>query len=566
MNGARALVRALEVEGVDIVFGYPGGAILPVYDALVDSKLRHVLVRHEQAAAFAADGWARATGQVGVCIATSGPGATNLVTGIADAFADSVPMVIITGQVATGLMGTDAFQELDVLGMTMPVVKHGFVVRRASEMADVIHEAFRIARTGRPGPVLVDVPKDVANAPVEERPQSAVRLASQPDTLAAPDHDALARAAKALERARRPLLYIGGGVRRAGAIPELRALVATTHLPFVSTLMALGSVPTDHRLSLGMLGMHGTKAANYAVQECDLLLCACARFDDRATGKLADFAPHAEVIHIDIDGAEVSKLRKADHPLIGDARVALRELARPLNDIEPWRTKCLDWKRQYQLDPSPRDERMHAPTFLRRLSDRAPHDATFACDVGQHQMWVAQHVRFESPDRHLTSGGLGAMGFGLPAAMGACFARPGSLVIAVTGDGSIMMNLQELATIVRYALPLRIVLIDNRALGLVRQWQELFHEERYSEIDLSDNPDFVRVAEAFGIPAFRVDRADQVERAVERIVTGPPGPLLCHVVVDPTANVWPIVKPGAANSSMLDDDHKPPRSAAGGTR
>ncbi|HXN31906.1 MAG TPA: acetolactate synthase 2 catalytic subunit [Polyangiaceae bacterium] len=565
MNAAAALVRALEAEGVDIVFGYPGGAILPVYDALVDSKLRHILVRHEQAAAFAANGWARATGQVGVCIATSGPGATNLVTGIADAFADSVPMVIITGQVATGLMGTDAFQELDVLGMTMPVVKHGFVVRRAADMADVVHEAFRIARSGRPGPVLVDIPKDVAYAPVDDRVPPSVRLASVPDPVKSPDPEALARAVRAMERARKPLLYIGGGVRRARAIPELRALVETTRLPFVSTLMALGSVPTDHPLSLGMLGMHGTKAANYAVQEADLLVCACARFDDRATGKLADFAPHAEVIHIDIDAAEVGKLRRANVALVGDARVALRELARPLESIEPWRTQCLQWKRQYVLDPSPRDARVHAPTLLRRLSDRAPRDATFACDVGQHQMWVAQHVQFDSPDRHLTSGGLGAMGFGVPAAIGACFARPGSLVITVTGDGSIMMNLQELATIVRYALPLRIVLVDNRGLGLVRQWQELFHEERYSEIDLSDNPDFVRVAEAFGIPAFRVDRADQVEHAVERIVGGP-GPLLCHVVVDPAANVWPIVKPGAANSSMLDDDHKTPRPAAGGAR
>lgn len=565
MNAAKALVRALEAEGVDIVFGYPGGAILPVYDALVDSKLRHILVRHEQAAAFAANGWARATGQVGVCIATSGPGATNLVTGIADAFADSVPMVIVTGQVATTLMGTDAFQELDVLGMTMPVVKHGFVVRRASEMADIVHEAFRIARSGRPGPVLVDIPKDVAYSPVDDRLPPSVRLASVRDPVASPDADSLARATKALERARKPLLYIGGGVRRAHAIPELRALVETTRLPFVSTLMALGSVPTDHPLSLGMLGMHGTKAANYAVQEADLLVCACARFDDRATGKLSDFAPHAEVIHIDIDGAEVGKLRRANVALVGDARVALRELARPLENIEPWRAQCLGWKRQYVLDPSPRDARVHAPTLLRRLSERAPRDATFACDVGQHQMWVAQHVHFDSPDRHLTSGGLGAMGFGIPAAIGACFARPGSLVVTVTGDGSIMMNLQELATIVRYALPLRIVLIDNRGLGLVRQWQELFHEERYSEIDLSDNPDFVRVAEAFGIPAFRVDRADQVEHAVERIVSGP-GPLLCHVVVDPAANVWPIVRPGAANSSMLDDDHKTPRPAAGGAR
>ncbi len=563
MNGAAALVHALEAEGVDIVFGYPGGAILPIYDALVDSKLRHVLVRHEQAAAFAADGWARTTGRVGVCMATSGPGATNLVTGIADAFMDSVPMVVITGQVPTALMGTDAFQELDVLGMTMPFVKHGFVVRKAADMADTVHEAFRIAREGRPGPVLIDVPKDVAYAPVGDRGDRlapSLRAARVPLGTAPPEAESVACAIRMLEQARRPLLYVGGGVRRGRAVPELRALVETARLPVVSTLMALGTVPTDHPLFLGMLGMHGTKAANFAVQDCDLLVCACARFDDRATGKLAEFAPHAEVIHIDVDPAEIGKLRRAGVALVGDARAALRDLARPL-DIDPWRARCLAWKALHTSDPAVSDPHVSAPALLRRLSDRAPRGTIFTCDVGQHQMWVAQHVRFDSPELHLTSGGLGAMGFGLPAAIGACFARPDALVVAVSGDGSIMMNLQELATIARYALPLRIVLIDNHALGLVRQWQELFHEERFSEIDLSDNPDFVRVAEAFGIPAFRVDRAEQVDGAVARLVDGP-GPLLCHVVVDSAAKVWPLVPPGASNGSMLDHDDVP-RPAAG---
>ncbi|MDP9034805.1 MAG: thiamine pyrophosphate-dependent enzyme, partial [Myxococcota bacterium] len=306
---------------------------------------------------------------------------------------------------------------------------------------------------------------------------------------------------------------------------------------------------------LGMLGMHGTKAANFAVQDCDLLVCACARFDDRATGKLSEFAPRADVIHIDIDPAEISKLRRAGVALVGDARVALRELARPLQ-IDDWRARCLDWKRQHPTEVVAGGTRVSAPALLRRLSDSSPRDTVFACDVGQHQMWVAQHVRFDSPEHHLTSGGLGAMGFGLPAAIGACFARPEALVIAVSGDGSFMMNLQELATIVRYALPVRIVLIDNHALGLVRQWQELFHEERFSEIDLSDNPDFVRVAESFGIPAFRVERADQIDGAVERLVHGR-GPLLCHVVVDAAAKVWPLVPPGASNGSMLDHSDYP---------
>jgi acetolactate synthase-1/2/3 large subunit len=555
-SGATLLVRALEAQGVDVVFGYPGGAILPVYDALIDAKFRHVLVRHEQAAALAANGYARASGKVGVCMATSGPGATNLVTGIADAFLDSVPMVIITGQVPTALMGTDAFQEVDVFGMTMPIVKHSFQVRRAADVADTLDEAFFLARSGRPGPVLIDLPKDVGLAATSFAPRTPTG-ALMPR---APSPLAIERASQLLRAARRPLLYIGGGVRWAGAIDELRAFALHSQMPAVATLMALGALPTDHPLFLGMLGMHGTRAANLAVQSCDLLVCAGARFDDRATGKLAEFAPSARVIHLDIDPAEIGKLRAADVPLLGDMRASLRALAVSYSSparaashgsTEAWRSECLANKAEHAWRYDAPIAGVYGPRFLDRLSRAAGPDAIVTCDVGQHQMWVAQHCHFARPERHLSSGGLGTMGFGLPAAIGASFAKPDALVINVTGDGSIMMNLQELATVMRYGLSVKIVLFDNQALGMVRQWQELFADKRYSHIDLSDNPDFVRVAESFGIPAFGVSRADQVDDAIARIVSEP-GPLLAHVSIDAEANVWPLVPPGCSNATMLE--------------
>ena len=549
MKGAAALLAALEAEGVDTIFGYPGGAILPFYDALVDSKIRHILVRHEQAAALAADGYARATGKVGVAVATSGPGATNLVTGIATSYLDSIPVVIITGQVATHFIGTDAFQEVDIFGITLPIVKHSFLVRRAADLTATLHEAFHLARSGRPGPVLIDLPKDVANA------ELPLTLASTPlahDETPPADVRGIARAVELLRTAERPLAYVGGGVRWAGAMPELRAFVERAQIPAVSTLMALGALPTEHPLSLGMLGMHGNRAANAAAQETDLLIAIGARFDDRVTGKLADFAPGARVIHLDVDPAEVGKLRHVDAPLLGHLRASLAGLT-PLSPlaIAPWRERCLAAKNEHAWRYDAPMERVYGPRFLRRLSEVLGPETIVACDVGQHQMWVAQHWQFARPERHLSSGGLGTMGFGLPAAVGAQIGCPGRTVVNVSGDGSFMMNIQELATVARYKLPLKIVLLDNSSLGMVRQWQELFLGRRFSEIDLSDNPDFVKVADSFGIPAFRVQLACEEDDAILRIAKSE-GPLLAHVVIDPEANVWPLVPPGASNATMLE--------------
>jgi acetolactate synthase-1/2/3 large subunit len=547
MKGAEFLVKALEREGVEIIFGYPGGAIMPVYDALLDSKIRHILVRHEQAAALAADGYARATGKVGVCMATSGPGATNLVTGIANAYMDSVPMVAITGQVPTHLMGTDAFQEVDIFGITLPVVKHSFLVQTSEELPRIVHEAFRIARSGRPGPVLIDLPKNVAAGNAEFSFYSS----DEQDDSPAADAESLARAAELIGASRRPIVYAGGGIGMARALAEFGEFIRKTRIPVVSTLKGLGAIPTDHELFLGMMGMHGTKAANHAVQACDLLLCIGARFDDRATGRLAGFAPHAKVIHMDVDPAEIGKLRHADAAVAGSLRGALVALGRDL-DIEPWQRHCLAMKESHAWSYDAPGPGVYAPWFLKRLSELAGENVIVACDVGQHQMWVAQHFEFRRPEQHLSSGGLGTMGFGLPAAIGAQLAYPDACVINVSGDGSIMMNLQELATLRRYNLPVKIVLFDNRALGMVRQWQELFHNRRYSEVDLSDNPDFVQVAESMRIPAIRVEFQKDIEWSIRHLLSEP-GPVLAHVLIRQGENVWPIVGPGMSNSEMLDE-------------
>lgn len=547
MKGAEFLVKALEREGVEIIFGYPGGAIMPVYDALLDSKIRHILVRHEQAAALAADGYARATGKVGVCMATSGPGATNLVTGIANAYMDSVPMVAITGQVPTHLMGTDAFQEVDIFGITLPVVKHSFLVQTSEELPRVVHEAFQIARSGRPGPVLIDLPKNVAAGSAD----FAYHDNEFDEHPPVPHAGSLAQAAELINASRRPIVYAGGGVGMACAVDEFREFIERTRIPVVSTLKGLGAIPTEHELFLGMMGMHGTKAANYAVQACDLLICVGARFDDRATGKLSGFAPHAKVVHMDVDPSEIGKLRHADAPVAGNLRWALVALARDL-EITAWQRHCLALKESHAWNYDAPGPGVYAPFFLKRLSQLAGKNVIVACDVGQHQMWVAQHFDFCRPEQHLSSGGLGTMGFGLPAAIGAQLACPDSCVINVSGDGSMMMNLQELATLRRYDLPVKIVLFDNRALGMVRQWQELFHSRRYSEVDLSDNPDFVQVAESMRIPAIRVEQQKDVEWSVRRLLSEP-GPVLAHVLIHQEANVWPIVGPGMTNSEMLDE-------------
>ncbi|KAF1685224.1 acetolactate synthase 2 catalytic subunit [Pseudoxanthomonas taiwanensis] len=551
-NGAAWLAHALEAEGVDTIFGYPGGAIMPFYDALVDSRLRHILVRHEQGAALAANGYARASGRVGVCVATSGPGASNLVTGIADAMLDSVPMVCITGQVPTTALGTDAFQELDVFGMTMPIVKHSFLVRRVDDLPEVVREAFRIAREGRPGPVLIDMPKDVQVAAATHLP---AHVPAQVEPPAPPADAALAEAVAAIAAAEKPVIYGGGGIALADAVDEFRRFVEATRIPTVLTLRGLGALPGSHPQFLGMLGMHGTRAANIAVQECDLLVVVGARFDDRATGKLSEFAPFARVVHLDADACEISKLRTADIALPGDVRAGLRALAAAGNVAAEgaqaqWRQRCAQLREKHAARYDAPGGDIYAPALLKRLSELCP-DAVVACDVGQHQMWVAQHWRFTHPRNHLTSGALGTMGFGLPAAIGAQFACPGRPVVLVSGDGSFMMNVQELVTLARCKLPVKMVLLDNSCLGMVRQWQELFFDRRYSEIDLSDNPDFAALAQVCGVPATRITRRDEVEDALAALLAAP-GPALLHVAIDARANVWPLVPPNTANSTMLE--------------
>lgn len=556
-NGAQLLARALEAEGVDLLFGYPGGAIMPFYDALPGSKLKHILVRHEQGAALAANGYARASGRVGVCVATSGPGASNLVTGIADAFLDSAPMVVITGQVSTALMGTDAFQELDVFGMTLPIVKHSFLVRSVDDLPGVVHEAFRIAREGRPGPVLIDLPKDVQLA-------DASHLVPRVPAAAAPPppspRDDIARAIEAIAAAERPVVYGGGGIALADAVNAFRGFVEASGMPTVLTLRGLGALPTNHPQLLGMLGMHGCRAANIAVQEADLLICIGARFDDRATGKLAEFAPRARIVHLDADRREIGKLRHADVGVPGNVATSLQAMTGVRPDCGPWLDHCLAQREQHaaRYDAPGRD--VYAPALLRRLSEIAPRDAIVACDVGQHQMWVAQHWKFNHPRNHLTSGALGTMGFGLPAAIGAQFACPNRTVVLVSGDGSFMMNLQELATVARCKLPIKMVLLDNQALGMVRQWQELFFEKNFSEVDLSDNPDFAALARVFGIPALHLDKREDVEDALHALMATP-GPAFLHVGIDARTNVWPLVPPNHSNATMLDAEPQAPAIA-----
>ena len=546
MNGAQDLVKALHQQGVTQVFGYPGGAIMPVYDALYDGGIPHLLCRHEQGAAMAAIGYARSTGKVGVCIATSGPGATNLVTGLADALLDSVPVVALTGQVASPLIGTDAFQEVDVLGLSLACTKHSFMVQSVDELGQVIADAFRIARSGRPGPVLVDIPKDIQLAPADL--ETLIELAEE--SYANDEQAALAEARTLLSNAKKPVLYVGGGVIAADAVNELRQFAATTQMPSVTTLKGIGTLDPNCPHFLGMLGMHGTKAANFVVQECDLLVVAGARFDDRVTGKLAAFAPHAKVIHLDIDEAEVGKLRNAHVALHNDLKTVLPALAMPLK-IDSWREHCSATKNDYPWDYNHPGERIYAPLLLKQLSDALPQDSVVCCDVGQHQMWVAQHMQFDSPRNHISSSGLGTMGFGLPAAVGAKMARPDDTVVLVSGDGSFMMNVQELGTLRRAKLPVKMVLMDNQRLGMVRQWQELFFDARFSETILTDNPDFVRLAAAFDIPGETITRKEDVPAAIARMLQSP-GAYLLHVSIAAEDNVWPLVPPGAANQDMME--------------
>ncbi|MFM5857012.1 acetolactate synthase 2 catalytic subunit [Aeromonas rivipollensis] len=545
MNGAQFLVQALKKQGVTQVFGYPGGAIMPVYDALYDGGLAHQLCRHEQGAAMAAVGYARASGQVGVCIATSGPGATNLVTGLAEALLDSVPLVAISGQVPCAAVGTDAFQEVDVLGMSLSCTKHSFMVTDPADLGRVLAEAFAIATEGRPGPVLIDFPKDVQLAAVPT--QSPLFAVEEPEPLN-PAELTLARTL--LAAAERPVLYVGGGVGMANAEEPLRDFAAATGMPAVTTLKGIGALDPDSPVYLGMLGMHGTKAANYAVQQCDLLVVVGARFDDRVTGKLEEFAPEARVIHLDVDAAEFGKRRAADVGITTDLKRVLPALAMTLA-IDPWREYCAAMAREYAFRYDHPGQPIYAPALLKQLSARLPETSVVACDVGQHQMWVAQHMRFTSPRNHLSSAGLGTMGFGLPAAIGAKMSRPDDEVVLVSGDGSFMMNVQELGTIRRAQLKVKMVLIDNQRLGMVRQWQELFFDGRYSETILSDNPDFIALAAAFGIPGETITCKEQIAGALDRLLASESAYLL-HVAISEEENVWPLVPPGVANHKMME--------------
>lgn len=549
LSGSQILIEALERNGVKQIFGYPGGTIMPVYDALVGSGIKHYLCRHEQGAALAADAFGRVTRKAGVCMATSGPGATNLVTGIANAFMDSVPMVVVTGQVPSALQGTDAFQEVDIFGITLPIVKHSYIVREVADIPRIVSEAFQLAQNGRPGPVLIDLPKDISAGMGE----AVFTQPVEPQAPPKPDTGAMKTASEMLSQARRPLVIAGGGIAISDSVEAFREFATRTGVPVTTTLKGLGVMPTHDPCYLGMLGMHGNGAANHAVQNCDLLMVVGARFDDRATGHLAQFAPSARVIHIDIDPAEISKLRKADVSIVSELAPALEGIRPESQANSGWRAQCMGWIKEFAWRYDAPAEGIYAPRLLRDLSRVQPEGMIITCDVGQHQMWVAQHCTFSDPLQHISSGGLGTMGYGLPAAIGAKVAKPEATVVCVSGDGSIMMNVQELATLKRYGIDVKILLFDNSALGLVRQWQEIFFDGNYSEVHLSDNPDFAGVARAFGIQARSIEQPEEVSEALAWLLNTD-GAAMLHVSIDSMENVWPLVPPGKPNHKMMSSN------------
>ncbi|MGM1016061.1 MAG: acetolactate synthase large subunit [Actinomycetota bacterium] len=563
MTGAEAVVRSLELLGVDDVFGLPGGAVLPLYDTLMgDNQLRHILVRHEQGAGHAAEGYASASGRVGVAIATSGPGATNLVTAIADAYMDSVPIVAITGQVFSTLMGTDAFQEADIVGITMPITKHSFLVKDASEIPGAIASAFEIASTGRPGPVVVDITKDAQQDTVPFIWPPKIDLPGyRPVTKA---HGKQIQAAAALfAAAKKPVLYVGGGVIRGRASKELVELAESTGAPVVTTLMARGAFPDSHPQHLGMPGMHGTVPAVLALQEADLLISLGARFDDRVTGKAALFAPNAKVVHVDIDPAEISKIRMADVPIVGDVRDVLTDLDTAFRsvtggvkpDIEEWWSYLDGLRAEFPLGYAPPSDGLLAPQYvIQRIGELTGPEGIYAAGVGQHQMWAAQFIKYERPNAWLNSGGAGTMGYSVPAAMGAKVAEPDRVVWAIDGDGCFQMTNQELATCAINKIPIKVAIINNSSLGMVRQWQTLFYDGRYSNTDLNTGhdtiriPDFVKLAEAYGCLAIRVEKAEDVDAAIQTALETNDRPVVIDFVVSADAMVWPMVPQGVSNS------------------
>jgi len=552
-KGSQILVDMLVEEGVEIIFGYPGGVVLPLMDVLYDTRsIKFVLTRHEQGAAHMADGYARATGKVGVCLATSGPGATNLTTGIATANMDSIPIVAITGQVRTSLIGNDAFQEADTTGITRPITKHNYLVKDVKDLARTIKEAFYIARTGRPGPVLIDVPADVTLGEVEGEPDKQMRLPGYRPRLDGHPRQIRAAAA-ALNEAQRPVIFIGGGIIISGASDELRTLAETANVPVTSTLMGLGAFPGDHPLFLGMLGMHGTPVANYAVTECDLLFSIGARFDDRVTGKIDAFAPKAKIVHIDIDPTSISKNIKVDIPVVGDAARILRELIPHVRHAErkPWHDQIAEWRRKHPLTYNDKSSGYVKPqAVIQALCRMVPADTIIATEVGQNQMWTALWYTFRKPRTLLTSGGLGTMGYGFPAAIGAQAGCPDRLVIDIAGDGSIQMNIQELATAVNYNLPVKVIILNNGYLGMVRQWQELFYGRRYSQVSLAGSPDFVKLADAFGATGLRLEDPKEIEAKLEQALKTP-GPVLLDVRIEPEENVFPMVPAGQPINHMI---------------
>jgi len=551
ITGARLLMRLLERQGITTIAGIPGGASLPLYDALRESSIRHVLARHEQGAAFIAQGMARATGQPAVCFGTSGPGATNLLTGIADAKLDSIPLVAITGQVPRAMIGTDAFQEIDTYGLTVPITKHNYLVRTAAELLEVVPDAFRVASSGRPGPVVIDVPKDVQ---LEVCQVDALPDPGRPDSPSALDHDALVRAAALLNAAERPVFLIGAGIIAAGASSALRRIAEAASAPVAATLLGLGAMPHDHPLFLGMVGMHAARSTNLVLEDCDLLVGLGIRFDDRATGKVSEFCPRARVVHIDIDPSELGKIRQPTVGLVADVGIALDALE-PLVATVPrsaWLARADALRAAHPLVMPDADDPCSPYGIVRHGAALAGPDAIVTSDVGQHQMWAAQAYPFTRPRQWLTSGGLGTMGFGLPAAIGAALAQPGRPVVCFTGDGSLLMNIQELATLAEEQVPVKVILLDNGHLGLVRQQQELFYGRRYHASRFHAEPDFAAIARGFGIPGHDLGDTREPLATLARAL-GTPGACLVRVPIERAANVYPMVPPGAANREMIEE-------------
>jgi acetolactate synthase-1/2/3 large subunit len=557
LTGSQVLFRTLHKEDANTIFGYPGGSVMDIYDEMFRQKdFRHILVRHEQGAIHAADGYARASGKVGICLVTSGPGATNTVTGIANAYGDSIPVVVFTGQVPTHLIGNDAFQEVDITGITRSCTKHNYLVRRIEDLARTVREAFHIARSGRPGPVLVDLPKDVMQSSIEDSNiEDEVHLNG---TSALPDIEAdCAQAFKLLREARRPLLFVGGGVILGKACDDLRTFAKRLHVPVISSLMGLGAFPGTDPLFLGMVGMHGTYYANMAISNCDLLFAVGVRFDDRVTSKLDAFAPHAKIVHIDIDAVSLERTVRTDIPILSDSKRALQVLNRlmaeesfsyPTDQTREWLEKVAAWKKRVPLSYC-RSQKIKPQYVVEKLFEITGGDAIITTEVGQNQMWAAQFYKFDHPNSFITSGGLGAMGFGFPAAIGAQVACPDRTVVDIAGDGSIQMNIQELATAVTHRIPVKIVILNNLYLGMVRQWQELYYGKRYSQSHMNAGPDFVKLAEAYGAVGLRTDKPEEVKAVLTKGLHTE-GPVFMDIRVEPEEGVYPIVKPGAPLTEM----------------